>query len=414
MGAELFSIYSGTQNVYCTLIQEATSYIYDTTTSTYVVEDIADWTNYVIDMSSTNEDIYTVDFPTSANGWYKVVYRVKGVATGGIGDDASVSDIIISNARVYWSGRTVEPTAPEGVDPPTISDYAFVDLNTVKRFLDIDYLSTNKDYVLIDLINYITSRMEKIADRKFLARTYREQIFTNGQGNIIVKNWPVQTIYRIASATQTGMTLTHSGDELRVTVGSKSTDRANTTLGEGAIVIQSISSLGVLTITSFDLKTYPTLALLAAAINSVTNVTCVVNTNAPSLDLWEVTNVTFTNTNTTIDIISTDNIQYKLQADCGVIEIGVVPDWVIVEYRGGFENNSDGQGDEETEFYYNVNVCLDCISLVYNTIAQKTNLKSNQFDTGETLNIQSYFSAQEIDDFITNKIRVTGDFALAV
>ncbi|MBU8911309.1 MAG: hypothetical protein KOO65_08570 [Desulfobacterales bacterium] len=430
---ELYVYNQGSFEIYCTLIQESTSYRYNPTSATYVAEVLADWDDYVIDMTETNNNLFTVDMPASANGWYKVIYYVKSVIgsggeSGTSDTDANPLDLKINDDRFYWSGRIVDPEGPEGVTPPTLSDYSLISLNQIKRFLNLDYLDTDKDYLLTDLANFMQSKVEKIADRFLYERDYREKVITHRGRDINVKNWPVKYIKRISSGLQSGMTLTHSGSELRVTAGGKSTNRNSGKTGEGALVIQSISSVGVETVTELDFNTYPTIQLLVNKINSdIPNVSAVVVKNVPSLDIWQLTNVEFTENSVEIDIVSPASLKYQLHADVGAISLldGFEHDsapiffssiqnnrqnFVIVEYKAGFNPDS---GDEEDELYIHQNLILECIRMAYHQIGKDTSLKSQQLDQGVGLNIQSFYSEADIEKFIKDKIGVTAQIFLA-
>jgi len=395
MASELGCNYTGTNNIYCTILRESDSFVYEVATGDYVAYVALNWTDYALPLVEVFADRYAVDMPTSPVTVYVVTYREELVA--GVPSD---TDIILETNRFYFNGSILLPVPPIGVVPPVLCDQALVDTNTFKRYLNIDYDNTQSDYVLIDILNYITSKMTKLADRKWKIDTHREKIFTNGYGNVQVRNWPVKYISHISSGTQAGMKLSHSGDELRVTAGC-STGRK--------LIIQSISSIGVETVTTLDFDDYLTLALLAAKINAdVTNVSATVVKNAPSNDIWDYNNVQFTNTKMQFDIISQDNIEYQLNGDIGAISIdGSVPNWVYVEYRGGFDS-----GCNEPEYYHAQEVTLDCGKLIYDKIAKDSNLKSNQFDQGKSLNVQSYFSTAEIDKMILVKINDFKDFAL--
>ena len=419
MSRELWCPYVGNLTVYVTIIQESTNYVYDYVNAGYVTENIDNWANYAYPLEKTTEDMWSVDMPASPNGWYKFLYRVSDTEGTAGAYMPTISDIILRSERLFWSGRILIPSSPEGVTPPTLTPYALCTLNQAKRYLNLSYTGTAyADYLLIDILNFVHSKIEKAADRKLYLRDYREKVkFEPGDELVYLSNWPIHYIKRVGMGRERGLTITHSGDDLRCTVGSRYTDGpSNSQVGDGALIIQIIDINGEETVHTLDFYTYKTLNSLATHINdTISNVTATVVTNAPSIDLWDWSNVDTTNVSTTLEIIQTSTVPYQLIGNYGGVKLRYrlgyaglsnICDYALVEYRGGYDENT-------SEYDFMKHLVLDCTRLIYSKIGKDAMLKSRQIDTGEGLNVESYFSDTDIDKTISAKIQSMKEFALA-
>jgi uncharacterized phiE125 gp8 family phage protein len=192
MAGELFTTYevAGT-DVYAIIRRLSDFYVWDTTTSAFVVWADGDVADYDVDLTDVGGDLYKGDFPSSiAAGDYRIFYYERA---GGV---PALTDTFIESIDRHWNGAALVDTSVV-----TLSPYALTTVVKVKRLLHL--AASTDDDLLTELINAATFKIEKHCNRQFLARAYTER--TNGYGTkkLVTKHYPITeltAIYAVSGA----------------------------------------------------------------------------------------------------------------------------------------------------------------------------------------------------------------------
>lgn len=401
MANEIGISYTGSNTTYAQITRESDLYKYNVLDSIYETETIT-YANYAIVMTEVATDLVAADMPTSSAGWYVVQYREQS------GGNPQNTDMLLRTDRIYWTGTVIAPVAPSVPSAPTLNTYAIVDVNQAKRFLNIDYDDVTKDAIITDLINIITGKLETF-DRRIAAREYYEKVYTNGDTNITLSNWPVKYIKRIGMGEYQAFSVQNTGNYMRANISvSDSHDDPINSINEMFVVIQLTDQNGDENIYKIDCKTYKTITQIVNYINSnISGVSAAVIKDAPSKELWSQSPSDFTIGKMMISTTYVmQNTPYKIKYNIGTVNFSQpLPSWIMVEYYAGFES-TDG------EYYAAQSVVLECVKLMYDQIAKDWAAKSKSVDTGEAVNTASYWGALEMDKMIEYKFTAFKDFAL--
>jgi len=228
----------------------------------------------------SGDDITDVQLDTSDDAGVTVstdAYDISPAAniTSGTSDHVSFTSTDISSAkyvRIRAKCATNEDTTAKcwltaDTLSTTVDTYALTSLAKVKAYMGITDTAT--DAVLAQLINAVSLAIERYCDRKFKSRSYTmERQDGSGSNIIFVKNYPIVSIERIATATTGALQIKCSDTgaysatcEITRSTGSLP---ANTHL---KLVIHGGDNAGT---NSLAFSTYTNLTTLAAAVNALT------------------------------------------------------------------------------------------------------------------------------------------------
>ena len=408
MANELSCSYTGSATLYASIVRTSDLYHYRVDNDTYEVENISNWIKYAVPLTKSNEDLYTGTMPTvSQSDNYVISYREQAST------NPNKDDLILRTDKIAWTGSAIGSPAPAGDVTPVLSSEAIVGLSQVKRFLNIAVNDVGKDYLLIDIINYITSRFTATAGRRLKAQMYKETLWTNNSTEVILSNYPVKYIKSVTSGLYNVLKIsTPPGTYMRATVGfGVQEERDTTATGQRWMEISLIDNAGEEINYKVDLFTYKTTAAITAYINA--NIPGVVAENiTPSLsrDLWMTTNVDFSIAPQWIAAIyRVPNYQWYLNRDVGAIKLyyNEAPEWCQVEYFAGIEPSDPEYADCQASV-------IECVNLLYSKCAKDPSRKSYTKDmAGEGTFSAIYFNDKQLDDMILMHARRYGDIPLS-
>jgi hypothetical protein len=234
----------------------------------------ADWASYAIAMAdSTGAGDYVGSlpgaFPTTLDS-YRVAYYLQAAGSPAYSDQA-----LFGQDLVYTT-----PTV-------TVSSvYALTTLASVKQQLILQ--GTAMDAQLVKLINASSDAVERICGRKFFARDYSQHFDSNNQLRLMLKNPPINSVYRVAYGAQPAMYVTYNGTDIRSNAGIiKATSSSPDAGGSMALSLTSMSAAGVRSSNVLSFAKYPTCSTLIAAVNAIAGWTAVLsNVNVPTAELY--------------------------------------------------------------------------------------------------------------------------------
>lgn len=408
MANELSVPYSGSATLYASIVRTSDLYHYQVDIDSYVVENIANWTKYAVPLTNSNEDLYTGTMPSSSlSDSYIISYREQAGAT------PSKDDLILRSDKIYWTGAAIGSPAPAGDTTPVLSSEAIVGLSQVKRFLNINTTDVGRDYLLTDIINYITSRFTSVAGRRMKAQMYKETLYTNNSTDIVLSNYPIKYIKSVTSGLYNVLKIsTPPLTYMRATVGfGVQEEKDIDATGQRWMEISLIDNNGEETNYKIDLFTYKTTAALTTYINAnIPSVTATNMVNTLSRDLWMTTNVDFSIAPQWMPAIyRVPNYQWYLNRDIGAIKLyyNEAPEWVQIEYFAGIEPSDPEYSDAQASV-------IECVNLMYAKCAKDPVRKSMTKDMGDEGSWQmSYHNDREIDNFILMHARRYGDIPLS-
>jgi hypothetical protein len=257
----------------------------------------------------------------------------------------------------------------------TIDTYALTTLASLKRNLGIT--ASTDDTLLTELINAAGAKIERIAGRKFAARTFRERLNGVGQEVVTLRNWPVLYVGRAVYGAANAFDLTFSGSAIRA-MAQVYFDEDMTAAGSGVRLV-SIASNGTETATTsgLDFDTVKSVNALVTAINLVSGWTATELTNVPTLELSPLVFSSLTDQTASFTYPDSNAHATLVDPARGLIQLRTrTDDWrwnhggghyssllsnpfyetpgafrgVLVEYRGGYATIPDDIGQLANEF----------------------------------------------------------------
>lgn len=220
-------------------------------------------------------------------------------------------------------------------------------LTSLKLFLGIS--GSTDDTLLGELIDAVSGRIETLANRTFAATDYHEWYSIGSQPMLVLRQWPLIEVDRIATGTGNALAVAYSGSAIRATVSVSDT----------AVRLVSYSTAGAKTENSLTFATNGSASALKTAIDAVSGWTATVLNNVPSKDLHRVGGQDAKAETVTLTYADDDDCEYQVDYQRGIVTIDrhfVVPSAVygrgfhdgpqhfprgsrnvLVEYRAGFE-----------------------------------------------------------------------------
>lgn len=186
-------------------------------------------------------------------------------------------------------------------------------------------LTTAETAYVATMIEAVTARMESIAGRGFIAANYVEW-YDGGEGNLVLRNWPVIHVKSLRAFPEDGITVTYSGSAAEASVAV--TDSSVILFEDGAADI------------TVDFATYETTTTIATQINAQSNWSASVVNNAPAAALYR-SNITFDDTNDSEDLEVAEAFDdwRIVNQRTGELDYSPVPGMqqILVRYRAGYE-----------------------------------------------------------------------------
>jgi hypothetical protein len=228
----------------------------------------------------------------------------------------------------------------------SIDAHALTTLGSAKRHMSIT--SSDDDLLLVGLINQVSVRVETITGRRFRARDWRVWVHLGRGYSIVLPQYPVVYVNRVALGSQNVMTVSYSGTAIRASVQVYRTETGET----GGIRLVSYSTTGARTTTELTAAANASTSAMATAISAVSGWTSTALVNVPTSDLSPRSGYDAKSIAVNIDAPDTDDDGYSVDYDSGVIEWSVsnpfatyVDAWggssairpILVECRLGYE-----------------------------------------------------------------------------
>lgn len=129
---------------------------------------------------------------------------------------------------------------------------------------------------LENIINRASAKVETYLDRKILTRDYREWVNGKAQNPILLRNYPVTAVQRMAYG---------SAVAIRVTGTSTTFVKSYVEVQDDRVVITSVDSGGAETDTNLTFATYGSASTLTTPIDALADYTAELVNNVASLDL---------------------------------------------------------------------------------------------------------------------------------
>ena len=282
--------------------------------------------DYDIVLTDRGGDLYTANFPNVAPGNYRVqFYRRAGAAP-------SLTDLILSAYDTYWTGSSTTPAPIAGISP-----YALIqDLDYIKLYLNINLDDNTKDLLLIQLVNAVSAKVEKVCSRKFILRDYKETVWCNYSNVVVVDNGPVKRITKLGY-----------GQDIAFTIRNTVDVRAMVIVEDNylALLVYGASS-GTGTGSScqeefrFELSDYCTTSALVTAINNIAGFTAVLLKDVPTDELIEMSGRDCTKQTVNVQSVSETSMtmDYTIHRDIGAVSFGAIPARsAVVWYQAGWD-----------------------------------------------------------------------------
>lgn len=274
MAGELILTYAGTKTVYAVIQRpsDGSALLPAGTLTTWVDGDIGD---YAQTMTAKGGGLYLGDFPVAGPiGQYRIQYREQA------GSSPDIADLILpATQERNWNGAILVSGGSV-----TLSQYALTNETDLKRYLRIT--TTADDDLIRQIINSVSRRLERLCNRRFVARNYRERYSASRERLLVLNQYPVLSVDRMAFGRANCISLVFSNASyIRAIVESVSgQDGGSTTAGFMRLQLTDVN--GVQTNTDYDYGTYQSTAALATAVNLAGGGwSALVQANVPTADL---------------------------------------------------------------------------------------------------------------------------------
>lgn len=339
--------------------------VWSVTNSAFEVWANANIDDYDVQMTDRGGDLYDSDMPSAiTTGNYNFIFYLQA------GANPAITDNVSDHVFLYWNAASLVAAPPVG-----LSAFALISLDNIKRLLNIPIANTDKDSLLIQLINAATYRIEAYCSRKFVARDYKEIVF-HGRSSyqVVLQNTPVIGTPKIGYGRRNMFRVSNTVD-MRAMVEVQATQ----------LVLITTSQLGVQTTNTLTFAANPTNALMVAAISLIGNYSATLEQNGPTEELWPGPGRwRQSGTDIVIEGLEQSSLfhDFDIQLDIGLISFTNMPARnSMVFYRGGFETTDE-------RFYDIGQVCGEMVRLLYNQVAKDNTLTGSAIpmsDGGEAI-----------------------------
>ena len=207
------------------------------------------------------------------------------------------------------------------------------------------YLVANKqtllytnNFLLAELINMASDRVEKICNRKFMSQTVRERVYPEPGRKVILKNYPIIDVREVSVGRR---------DAIRVQCTASDAVAALVRVSEsgGDVDLQIVGGASAGT-TNLTFSSYATITLLSAAITATSGWSSEVMGSlgaAPTLDLIDTPGLYCLNQNAYIELPDKQHADYQIvDVNNGMLKVsGTGNAEVFVRYTGGYATVPD-------------------------------------------------------------------------
>jgi len=330
MSNELRCTYNGSgATLYAIVRRTSDNYVWNGTA--FESWDDASIGDYDVALSDRGGDEYSADFPSSISaGTYRIGYYNQA------GASPATTDTRLRTAMLYWNGTAASEPGDVSVDA-----YALTSLTSLKRHIRIDADDTSSDTLLAQIINQVSAYIEAVCGRKFLARDYRHWHNGEIQRRLLLPQWPVEYVARIAYGSANAMTVHYSGSAIR----------ANATVTETGILLVTVSTSGVTTRNHLLFTDYPSLSLMETQIETINGWTATVHQNMPTADLHRTGGENALNLDVVFTYPDRDTSQYSVNYETGEVMFNRVGD-LFIPVHDGFRQRPYGTGEWATPAYF--------------------------------------------------------------
>lgn len=193
----------------------------------------------------------------------------------------------------------------------TTTASASTDLTTlarVKRMLDIS--TSDDDTLLNELIDAISYRIEEFCGRTFAATDYYEWRNARGNEQIILREWPVINVDRVAIGNAIAMNVTYSGSGIR----------AQVSVNDTGVRLVSWSTTGTRTANTLSFADNASASAMKTAIDAVSGWSATVSVNVPSKELHRLAGEDADGRNVELTYPDDDDGDCRIDLDRGIIK----------------------------------------------------------------------------------------------
>ena len=213
-----------------------------------------------------------------------------------------------------------------------VDTYALTSLANLKSYLGIS--SSTDDTILEKSIDRASDVVESYLGRKVLSRAFVEWRDTFGKDRIALRQYPV-----------TGVRFVGVGYNAAITVGASSPldPAVSITVGDSSVILYRQVSAGTDTTTTLTFATYPTTALMAAAIAATAGFTASVVLNLPSRYMRRFAGRTLRNATVNLEAPDQAVEDYLADFDRGVVYGRQLTGYraVLIDYTAGYATVPD-------------------------------------------------------------------------
>lgn len=230
----------------------------------------------------------------------------------------------------------------------SVDTNALTDLPSTKQWLGIT--TTSDDLLLTLLINRISARIERLTNRKFKARDWRFWLSAKNGNELTIPQYPVIYLNRIAYGSETALSVTYSGADIRATVQVYRDEEGST----GGVRLVTYNSSGTRSTSELTAASNASTSALATAITAVSGWTGTADVNIPSPDLFPTAGQDADERTVELNYPDSDEDDYRVDFDTGLVQLvkssrfGSFSDTLIggfqsylVEARCGYETIPD-------------------------------------------------------------------------
>ncbi len=343
MSRELRVTYaSAAANLYAIIRRSSDGYVWSTVSSAFAAWSDGSIADYDIALTDRGGDLYDGDIPTALPaGDFTFGYYERSGAT------PAITDLLLTTEARHWNGAVL--TSDSDID---LSAYALTTLDNQKRYQRIE--DSEDDTLITQLINAVSKEIERVCGIEFVARDRRERLNGVGQRRLSLKQFPVIGLHRMSWGNGQAMSVTYAGSAIRAEVG----------VTDSGVRISSTSTAGSITTNSLLFTDYPSLSVLAVAINLVSGWTATVQNNTASADLNPLGGQDAKSKTVYLTYPDRADINYTVDYSAGLIELAGSNGWgggnvrpmygrptgyegqsvmpcghqyILVQYRAGYE-----------------------------------------------------------------------------
>jgi len=193
---------------------------------------------------------------------------------------------------------------------------ALTTLDSVKRHIGVS--GHDDDALLITLINQLSGRIEDLANgRKFKARDWRFWLTMKHSRTLLIPQYPVIYVNRIAHGAQDALSVSYSGSAIRATAQVYRDSEGNT----GGIRLVSYDSSGARTTNELTVASNGSASAMATAVTAVSGWTGTLVQDTPSADLHPTGGVDAKSRTVNFTYPDQDDSNYRIDYDTGRVRL---------------------------------------------------------------------------------------------